>query len=199
MNTSEYKWLCIQNPARNLRWSPNFRNLLRFPVIALNFTRKESKDLFLLKCLKQKIIFFYQSTIITFFQTKTNNKKLKKFVKKQLRKHYITLLPFVILRQQGITKSTDTSTYSKYYMCICIIRFIWFIADIWNELKFNDSSNFRKQKFTKIYPCFEIKNFQNALILLYGWLKNSVHFYFDFDQIGRNHTEGLWLILLQRA
>ena len=41
----------------------------------------------------------YKSTIITFLQTKTNNKKLKKIIKKQLTKHYITLLPFVIFRQ----------------------------------------------------------------------------------------------------
>ena len=44
-------------------------------------------------------IFFYQSTIITFSQTKTNNKRLKKFINKLLTKHYITLLPFVIFRQ----------------------------------------------------------------------------------------------------
>ena len=43
--------------------------------------------------------FFYQSTIITFLQTKTNNNKLKTFIKEQLAKHYITFLPFVIFRQ----------------------------------------------------------------------------------------------------
>ena len=42
--------------------------------------------------------FFYQSTIITFLQIKTNNKKLEKFIKKQLTNYYITLLPFVIFR-----------------------------------------------------------------------------------------------------
>ena len=51
------------------------------------------------KQVQKTYFFFYQSTIITFLQTKTNNKKLKKFIKKQLTKHYITLLPFVIFRQ----------------------------------------------------------------------------------------------------
>ena len=63
MNTSEYKLLSawvVQNPVKNLRWSPGFRNLTTFPVIALSFPRKESKHLFLLKCLKQKIIAKHQ-------------------------------------------------------------------------------------------------------------------------------------------
>ena len=45
------------------------------------------------------VLFFYQSTLNTFFQTKTENKNLKKFIKKQLAKHYITLLPFLIFSQ----------------------------------------------------------------------------------------------------
>ena len=96
-------------------------------------------------------------------------------------------------------KSTDTLIYSKYHRCICIIRFIRFIADIWNELKFKDSSNFKKQKFTKIYPYFKINNLQNDLILPYSRLKNSIHLYFGFDQVERNRTEELWLIVLQIA
>ena len=35
--------------------------------------------------------YFFSINIITFLQTKTNNKKLKKLIKKQLTKHYITL------------------------------------------------------------------------------------------------------------
>ena len=39
-----------------------------------------------------------------------------------------------------------------------MIRFVRFIADIWKELKFKDSSNFeKKKKSTKIYPYFKIK------------------------------------------
>ena len=87
------------------------------------------------KKVQKMYLFFYQSTIITFLATKTNNKKLKIFIKKQLTKHYITLLPFILIRQQRITKkSTDTLIYSKYYRCICIIGFFRFIANIWNEL-----------------------------------------------------------------
>ena len=41
--------------------------------------------------------FFYQTRIIAFLQTKTNNKKIKT-LKRYLTKHYINLLPFVILR-----------------------------------------------------------------------------------------------------
>ena len=73
------------------------------------------------------------------------------------------------------------------------------MTNIWNELKFEDSRYFRKQKFKRIYPYFKIKNFQNVLILLYSRLKNSKYFYFRFDQVERNPTEELWLIVLQRA
>ena len=54
-------------------------------------------------------------------------------------------------------------------------------------------------QFTKIYPCFKIKNFKNALILLYCRLKNSKHFYFGCDQVERNRTEELWLVVIQIA
>ena len=48
---------CIQNLVKNFRGSffSLVQNLPKFPVIKLNFQRKESKDQFLLKCLKQKI------------------------------------------------------------------------------------------------------------------------------------------------
>ena len=111
----------------------------------------------------------------------------------------MTLLPFVIFRQQGITKSTDALIYSRYYRCICIIRFIRFIDNIWNELKSEDSSNLKNKNLQKIYPYFKIKNFQNALILVYSRLKNSKHFHFGFDQVERKRTEELWSIILQRA
>ena len=42
------------------------------------------------------IYIFNQSAIITLLQTKTNSKKLKTFIKKQLTKHCITLLPFAM-------------------------------------------------------------------------------------------------------
>ena len=44
-----------------------------------------------------------------------------------------------------------------------------------------------------------MKNFQNALILLYNPLKKSKYLCFGFDQIERNRKEELWLIVLQRA
>ena len=45
------------------------------------------------------VFFFYQSTLTIFLQTKTKNKKIKHFTKKQLTKHYITLLSFLIISQ----------------------------------------------------------------------------------------------------
>ena len=56
------------------------------------------------KQVQKMYLFFYQSTIITFLQTKTKNKKLKIFIKKQLTKHYITLLPFIIFSSKGLQK-----------------------------------------------------------------------------------------------
>ena len=86
-----------------------------FPHNTLSVTYKRNKNLtqilspslfpmttkqnecYIKECDQKK--FFYQSTIITFLQTKTNNDKLKTFIKEQLAKHYITFLPFVIFRQ----------------------------------------------------------------------------------------------------
>lgn len=48
--------------------------------------------------------FFYHTTVIIFLQIKSNTKKN---LRKQLTKHYITILLFLILKQE-ITKSTDT-------------------------------------------------------------------------------------------
>ena len=102
-------------------------------------------------CILHIYFFFYQSAIIAFLQTKTNNKKRKKITQN---------LPFSCchLKYSG----------NKGLQKVQIIRFIRFIADVWNELKFKDSSNFKKQKLTTIYPYFKRKNFQNALILLYN-------------------------------
>ena len=93
----------------------NQQMLDTFPHNTLSVTYKRNKNLtqilspslfpmttkqnecYIKECDQKK--FFYQSTIITFLQTKTNNNKLKTFIKEQLAKHYITFLPFVIFRQ----------------------------------------------------------------------------------------------------
>ena len=49
-------------------------------------------------------------------------------------------------------KSTDTLIYSKYHRCICIIRFIRFIADIWNELKFRVAVILKNKNLQKFIP-----------------------------------------------
>ena len=90
-------------------------NIITFNITDTTGEHKDFKNSNTPNILKYNIniFFFYQTTIIAFLQT---NSKNKKFIKKQLTKHYITLLPFVILKQE-ITKSTDTLVYSKYFRC----------------------------------------------------------------------------------
>ena len=70
-------------------------------------------------------------------------------------------------------------TYTKFYhvwsvyICICIYIYIYIY---------------------KNYFIFIIT--YKMLWFYYSWLKNSIYFYFGFDQDERNDTEELWLIVL---